>query len=373
MFLQQADAKAVAAAVSNMGAAQNELVIVLLTGLDKADLPVFAHELRGTGVPFVGAVVPGLIHGNQLAHTGAILFKVPCVEKPLIVTGLQHNHFDVPPLAAHIAETGIVSGTALILVDGLSRNICNFLAELSGLFGNTLRYVGGGAGFSDFRHRHCLFTSDGLLKNAAITIVMPWSSSLGVRHGYERMRGPIVATKTQGNTICELNWRNAFEVYAEAIKHACGEVVTPQNFAQLSPRYPFGIMKEGEEDIVREAFSLNANGELVCVGDIPENTVLNILRGREEGLIAASGAAAIDCTSKWRGPPSSCLMVDCVSRSLFLGTRYAEELARITEPLTSAGACDSPEGFLSVGEIASYGEGTVDFLNKTTVISAFHE
>ena len=373
MFLKDASAKAAAAAVTEMGTTSDEIALILIAGPEAAELAPFVNELRKTGVPFVGAVVPGLIEGHQLHRSGVILRRLPCVEKPLVVTGLHHNHVDFPPLAIHIAESGITTGTALVLVDGLTRNICGFLAELSGVLGNVVRYIGGGAGYPDFRQRPCLFTADGPLQDTAITIVVPSDSTLGVRHGYERLVGPVVATKTRNNVICELNWRNAYEVYREVLQQECREAFVSKNTSGVLQRYPFGIIKEGEEDVLREAVSVTSSGELLCIGDIAENTVLNILRGREDRLIAASQAAARECVRHKPSERASCLVVDCVSRSVFLGSRYGEELSGIEDILHEAQKTLCLEGFLSVGEIASYGEGTVDYLNKTTVIGAFHE
>jgi hypothetical protein len=61
------------------------------------------------------------------------------------------------------------------------------------------------------------------------------------------------------------------------------------------------------------------------------------------------------------------LVIDCVSRALFLGDRFGEELEAVREE-------PHPQiGFLSLGEIGASGDDFMEFLNKTIVVASLAE
>jgi hypothetical protein len=62
--------------------------------------------------------------------------------------------------------------------------------------------------------------------------------------------------------------------------------------------------------------------------------------------------------------PGSLLLMDCISRRLFLGAAFAKETAVMAPAATpSAGAC-------TIGEIANSGTEYLEFYNKTAVVAA---
>ena len=138
-------------------------------------------------------------------------------------------------------------------------------------------------------------------------------------------------------------------------------------FFDIAKAYPFGLLSEGSEDIVRDPISTNDKGALICVGEVPENSVLNILKGEEKTLLEASREAALKALQELDSPNVTPLLVDCISRSLFLGKNFPKELMEIKKLL---GEKDLPKaaGVLSLGEISSCGDGFLEFFNKTIVL-----
>ncbi|MDI6735053.1 MAG: FIST C-terminal domain-containing protein [bacterium] len=146
--------------------------------------------------------------------------------------------------------------------------------------------------------------------------------------------------------------------------------VIHEKFYDVTMRYPFGIYKEGAEDIVRDPIMANEKDELICVGEVPENSLLNILKGEPNSLIQAAGQAAKEvCTKEIH----CSLVADCVSRTLFLGEDFARELAAVKENLVVTGNQVIPAGMLTLGEIASYGETFLEFFNKTIVVGGCYD
>ena len=52
------------------------------------------------------------------------------------------------------------------------------------------------------------------------------------------------------------------------------------------------MYKEGTEGVVREPITIEEDGSLICLGDIPENSVMYILKGERAALIDSARDAA---------------------------------------------------------------------------------
>ena len=71
------------------------------------------------------------------------------------------------------------------------------------------------------------------------------------------------------------------------------------------------------------------------------------------------------------GRPAHSLLIDCISRAIFLGPRFANELAAVRTALAAGGA-PAPVGALTLGEISCRGDGYLEFFNKTAVVGVLH-
>jgi hypothetical protein len=127
--------------------------------------------------------------------------------------------------------------------------------------------------------------------------------------------------------------------------------------------FPFGIRKLDSEVVVRDPLFLTPAGELVCVGEVPEGAFVHVLRGDAARLIDAARSARDLAQQSFPAAhaPRFRFVIDCISRSLFLGDRFGEELAAIDDGLPMVGA-------LTLGEIANSGRDFLEFYNKTAVV-----
>lgn len=57
--------------------------------------------------------------------------------------------------------------------------------------------------------------------------------------------------------------------------------------------YPLGIVKFNNQTIVRDPIYIDQNKNIVLVGDIFQNSTINILRGDVNNLIKSSGTASL--------------------------------------------------------------------------------
>lgn len=372
MYLERPDLQQLVEAIRKMEKKNGDVVFIMLAenaGLDIQDLIAAVNR---ENIVFFGGVFPAVVSGDQKNEKGAIILALPSLARPLLITGLSSGNMTFPDFG-ELSNTLDRQYTALVFVDGLTANISLFLQGLFSSLGNAVHYAGGGAGSLTLKQKPCLFTNEGFFEDAAIVAFIKLRSNLCVRHGWEKIMGPIVATKTDKNTVIELNWENAFEIYRRTVEEAAGKKFTEDNFFDIAKGYPFGMLTEGAEDIVRDPIAVNARGELVCVGEIPENAVLNIMKGEDSSLLQAANQAAEACLQDLgSGKVHANLVFDCISRSLFLKD-FSKELKLIQNQIISKSTGNIPVGALTIGEISSYGQKYLEFFNKTVVIGTLYE
>ena len=108
----------------------------------------------------------------------------------------------------------------------------------------------------------------------------------------------------------------------------------------------------------------------MCVGEVTKNTPVNILQGEAQDLINCAGEAAAVALEEEE--TKSLFVVDCISRVLFLEDQFEKELVAIKKEINQKNKDIILEGVLSLGEISSYGDGYLEFFNKTIVVSGFY-
>lgn len=369
MFLKRTDKSSLSAAIEKMERKDGETFMLLLSEQNVADVPALIEFFNEKKMPFFGGIFPGLIYQDNKIDEGGILKKFDTQGTPYVIKNIANSRLDgINKIPIMVYKDKY---TAITFTDGLTSNINYFLESLNNQLGSSVSFVGGGAGSLSLKQQPCLFTDEGFFQDAAIVCIVKKKARLGVRHGWEKLEGPMIATKTEGNTIHQLNWENAFDVYKKVVEKDAGVELNAENFFSVAKSYPFGIFREDMEDIVRDPISVDENGHLFCVGEVPPNTVLYVLKGETDNLIDAAGKAIADCKRGQNGSfqADDTLIVDCISRTLFLENRFPEELTAIRSQLNIQTDSEEPYGILSLGEISSFGIGLLEFFNKTIVVS----
>lgn len=351
----------------------NAHTLIIGVGEDsKGDVPLLISELNKLGITFFGGIFPRIISSDTQFTEGAILNWLPRSSSPHLFKNISNSKYEFSDIGLEPTPTGLKS-TAWVLIDGLSGNVATFLSDFFEHSGNNVNYFGAGCGSLSLTAQPSVFTNEGFFGDAAIVYIMPKHISLGVRHGWGKLRGPFVATKTNKNIIEELNWENAYDIYKEVVEKDSGKKFSENEFIDISKSYPFGIYRKGKEDIVRDPILVNDDGALVCLGDIPENTPLYILRGNKETLLDAAQKCADNSLSTIEEESSNVMIVDCISRALYLEEDYINEMKAISDTTKKSTKINAEvEGMLTLGEISSYGgEGVLEFFNKTIVTGVY--
>ena len=319
--------------------------------------------LRRIPVPVTGGTFPAIIHGGAKLEKGTVVVGTSRPMTVRRVAGLSDPATEYEQLLEEeIPDVGDAR-TMMVLVDGFSQRIGAFIDGLFNMFGPEVNYIGGGAGSLSMEQKPCLFTNQGMAVDSAVIALLDSESSVGVCHGWESISGPHKVTESDRNVVKTLDWKPAFDVYREIVEKHSGKDFTEDNFFDIAKSYPFGIAKMGTERVVRDPLMLGENGSMICVGEVPEGSFIDVMNGDAKSLLAAAGRAHDLSHESITGNTELSIFMDCISRVLFLGERFEEEINAVYDDKSPlVGAC-------TIGEIANSGGNYLEFYNKTSVVA----
>ena len=314
--------------------------------------------------PVFGAIFPEIIHQTDKLEKGTIVAGLTKSANVYLIPNLSDMDVDYEDIIDEKIPDFPNAKTMFVFVDGLAKRISALIDSLFNIFGLEMNYIGGGAGSLSFVQKPVLFTNEGLMQDAAILALTDIESGVGVNHGWTDVEGPFKVTESDRNVIKTLDWKPAFQIYKEVVEKHSGKIFTDDNFFDIAKGYPFGISKLGAEKIVRDPLSLDENNCLVCVGEVPQDVFVHILKGDTESLVEAAKKALSLAVENFKPDASQkvTFFMDCISRVLFMGKEFSRELYAVSDksvPLIGA---------LTLGEIANNGKDYLEFYNKTSVI-----
>ena len=247
------------------------------------------------------------------------------------------------------------------IMDGFSLNTTSFLESLFEITSLHTNIIGGGAGHFKDPQKPMIFNNDGFHENAAFIVGLSAPLNIAVSHGWQVVDGPFIVTQSEGKTLQGVDFKPALEVYKEIVEKDSGESFTNETQAELFKRYPLGIVKYNNEPILRDPIGLNENNELILAGELPQNSVITLLKSHQESLMEATLKASVEATSSQN---DIMMMFECISRLEYLNGLSANQLQHITEHAQVR----SIYGVVSIGEIANTGNHYINFLNKSCVM-----
>jgi hypothetical protein len=337
---------------------------LFLLSCDANNFPVDAINLKLSElqVPVFGGIFPQIIHARSNAARGTLVCALDVAVEVHHVERISDPETDIASQISGFDAALHAMPTIMVLVDGVASRITTVLDATYDALGMNRHYLGGGAGSLDFIQKPCLFSNAGVLMDSAQLVGMPMSSGVEVGHGWQVRSGPFLVTRCAGTTIHELDYRPAFEVYREEVEKISAQRFDQHSFFEIANHHPFGLKKWEGDIIVREAIVRQEDG-LVCAGEISDGALLYVLAGDADELIQTVGKVA----RRLKVDGGFVLAFDCIGRSLFLGDRYPEEVAAMSQELPD----NVPLfGVLTIGEIAGRDEGCLEFYNKTVVMGA---
>ncbi len=327
------------------------------------DLPIafLNARLAASRLQLIGGIFPGLIFNKASFTTG------------FVIIGLR-NELDVQhiPLGNRSAINTSIGqarhsfvennqGALITFVDALAEGKGTFIEAMYNQYGTKIRYMGGGAGSLSFKQIPCVLSNRGISIDSAVIAWCKNPISIGVAHGWEAISEAFKVTEARGRELISLNWRPAFEVYREIVETHALKSFDDMPFFNLAKSYPFGKALVQGEFVIRDPFATD-RASISLVDEVHEGEFLHVMHGQKASLLAGARAASQLAREADLSQHHQIFCIDCISRSLFLGQEFNEELQAIS-------GNDQMFGILSIGEIANTGGSYLELFNKTVVVA----
>lgn len=343
-------------------------VMVLATAADKWQPEAIGSILQKCPVPAFGGVFPAVFHGKRLFNEGTVLVGLPFDVHTQVLRGISGDRDD---LLDNLQESELVEadiGSLLAFVDSRRSNAEFVVDSLYDIFGETVVVAGGGTGSLTERFVPCIITNAGIETDAALLVGFAGRAIQEFEHGWATLDGPHAITAAEGTILKTINHRPAATVYKEAIERQTNWRFDGEDFRKISSLYPLGIEQRSGPHLVRDPLSEDGDA-LVCVGEVPDGAVIQILQGTQEGLINAAGQVSQSLVNarlaNRPSDPSIMFAWDCASRRKFLLEDFQQELDAISGHILPQ---DQLVGALTLAEVANTVDGTIRLLNKSLVM-----
>jgi hypothetical protein len=344
-------------------------LLALLPESEKGQVGELQALCRGAGVALGGALFPQLIHDGALWNSGAVLLRVTAAPPPLLIENVATPDAvervcgeTVGYVESNVADAE--DAALFCIFDALVPNIATHLDGWYLSLADRVRYFGANAGNERFVSEPCLFDSERFVASAVLLQLLPAHPGACLEHGYAVPAQAITATSATGNSIVQIDWRPALDVYREIMLAQYGVAIDRDNFYSHAVHFPFGILRADGEVLVRIPVALGDKGEIICVGEIQPNSMLTLLDARA-GSGKAAAALARDLAQQGAAVAGGDLLLFyCAGRRLHIGAGLGDELAAVARET----AAQQVAGALSLGEIGgARSDGYPLFHNATLV------
>ncbi len=311
-------------------------------------------EVHTRGVALMGLSSPGLqVHTTAVTRVGTRSREAGCEFARQVMSKAEKSPYAL----------------LLTLPDPLTGcNVSEFLRGALEITGAEVTYLGGGAGDNLRFLQTYQMEGDQVYQDAAAGALLLSQQPIGVavHHGWRPLSQALTVTRSTESVVHELDWGEAFQVYRQAVG---APDLTREDFAAFAMVRPLGIPQAEEQFVIRDPIQVREDGSLVCVGEVPQNSIVRVMQGTKEDMVQAAREAAATARTQLGGVQvAGAVLFDCVSRCLMLGEAFREELAAVQEVIGT----DVPLiGCLTFGEIGALAGGLPQFHNKTLAMALF--
>jgi hypothetical protein len=334
---------------------------------------VLQRAARQAGLPLMGAVFPELIVHGAFQRRGILLLVLQSMPPYRLIEGVASGAAGSDSLVqalADLAEAGRAASqdpaTLFMVFDALVGNIGSLVDQLYLEIGDMVAYAGVNAGSETFQPMPCLFDHERLVQGGILAFPLTRHPGAVLEHCYKVPESLMTATSVAGNRIAQIDWEPAFEKYQQMVMNRYGTEVTPENFYRMGVHFPFALMRADGEVLVRIPVAVDADGALFCVGEIPDNALVTVVKAVSPGqldtvdrVLARLGDLGSDET----------LLFYCAGRRMHLEAAAGAELSALSERVAPKPLL----GALSLGEIGNArATGYPLFHNATIVALPWH-
>lgn len=259
----------------------------------------------------------------------------------------------------------------IVLSDGSNVNGSELIRGLNAVLPTSVVVTGGLAGDGD-RFEKTWVLKEGVPELGIISVVGLYGDHVQIRHGskggWDIFGIERRVTSSKENVLFELDSKPALELYKQYLGTKVKDLPASALLFPLSVK----LDANDKNSVVRTVLGINeAENSMTFAGDIPEGSIVQLMRANFDRLIdGATEAALMALKEEDVASDKLCIAISCVGRRLVLGQRIEEELEATLNILPEN---TQQIGFYSYGEISPHASGSCDLHNQTMTLTVIYE
>ncbi len=340
---------------------------ILLAAID-FEHPLILQHIQDAfpGLELIGGTTDGEVSSVLGFQEDSLMLLLFCSDTIEIRAGLGRAVSKDPMAAAHQAVAQAKNGSpmdvklCITIPDGFPSSGVSIINSLKHALDQPVPIVGGMAGDQwRFQQTYQFYHSE--VVSDAVPILL-FSGELFVSHGVASGWQPIsrkaTVTKAEGAMVYEIDHKPATEFYDFYLQGL-----------PISGDYPLAVFENNHEDFYLRASNRSdrETGSILFMGDVPEQTTVQITHASCDEIIAAAQSSIEKALSTYSGQqPAAVFLFSCAARRWLLGSRAHEEYDLGKQFLNTQLPIF---GFYTYGEIAPLSIGGEPHYHQETLVT----
>ncbi|PAP75447.1 FIST signal transduction protein [Rubrivirga marina] len=323
-------------------------------------------EARYPGLPLVGGTGHGELSSEGFAEDSVALMLLHSDHVEFgagVGEGVRADPAGAARAAVASARSGLTQPVRLGLTvpEGIGIDVMAVTDTLHAELGPETPVCGGTAGDQLRFERAYQFCNGNVYSDAVPVLLLagPLRVATGVASGWVPMGGEHRLTKTEGQTVLEIDGRPVRDVWM-------------QYFGSLDlhgARNQFALYPEGVEE--REFYlcapsHFDDDGRMVMHNPVIEGARMRFGDAAREQVLDAAGTSAAAARAGFEGTPDAALVFSCAGRHAWLGTQIGREHGLLREHV---GAEVPAAGFYTFGEICPLPGSPTPYTHRSTFVT----
>lgn len=334
------------------------------------------REVAGPQAAIVGATTAGEIATEGPLERSSVVVMALALEGVRVGVGwsdrVSENARFAAQEAAHRAQEqlGGQPAFAIMFPDVLAGDGAAMVRGVLDVWGEHFPVVGGAPG-DDYQFvKTYQFANDRVISGGVVVVGFAGDVGLGVgvKHGWAPISRGYRVTRAEGSRLYEVEGKPAVWLYEEYLGKERSRQIREDVLAKLAITYPLGFQDpRSTEYIIRGPLKVEADGSIVCAGEVPEGVEVFLMIGSRESAIEVARLAGAQAREALEGrEPHALLIFNCIARKKVLGEHGGGEIRAIQE---GVGVAVPTAGFYTYGEQAPI-DGQVRDVKRCN--AAFH-
>ena len=298
-------------------------------------------SLLAEGAAIIGCSSAGIISSQGISRYGVAILLLGFPDGVFVNTGYVKDisKKDMLEAGTQLAEkllygfAGVRRDLSIIFSDGIMKDGSQLIHGLQQRLGLSFPLIGASASDDLQFLKTYLYYNQNAWSDSACGLLLGGKINfgIGIRHGWQPLGKMRTITRSQGNTVFEIDGQIATHLYKEYFGFTLSQL--RKELKRISVLYPIGLLLPGEKEyLLRNILAVKDDGSIVFQGDVPEGSCMRLMIGTRDSCIEAARQALRDAQSRMLGHPIDFLLVfDSVSRYILLGKDAPRELLALQE------------------------------------------